>query len=215
MNDLNIFRNKVDLDQCQSNNIKQFEECDSLNRLFCALKYYTTLDVAENQNDQNIFMQFMKEIYHVFIDDYTHLVTCHDHGIESIHKYLTQNESLFDECDIKKCLFTSRHYEIDQTESNSKDLTSNFYKRNMDSLHFYLLHLFDTGLRINEMKQNKHDNEENNNYFDAKFKQINHLVKKQTKTASFDRLTNNTKFNMVITDNQGITNFCPSFESLQ
>ena len=207
---LNIFKNQAIVDQCIRDDIKPFEECHALNRLFCGLNYYQKLDTKKIKNNQQIFVAFIKDVYSAFIDDYTHLVCIHGHEIENIHKYLTQIQSLFGTCDIKECSFTSRHYQPSEShKSPITDFTMNFYEKNMDSLHFYLLHLFQVGLRIfkiaeEEIKQQTDDESDNDKYFDATFNRINEMIKVQRDTTSFDRLKNNNKFNLVVAEEKGV-----------
>ncbi len=53
-------------------------------------------------------------------------------------------------CDIGLCKYTTRHYRNNTPSTTQKDSDSitNFYTQTLDSLHFYLNHCFDTGLRV-------------------------------------------------------------------
>ncbi len=61
-------------------------------------------------------------------------------------------------CQIRRCSFSSRHHETRtdiENAPNNEDL--NFYMETMHSLHFYLYHLFDVGLRIKSSSDKKEE----------------------------------------------------------
>eukprot|EP01084_Bolivina_argentea_P133075 234836_1 len=82
--------------ECNKNNYKQ---CQSVNRLFAALKHYSMLNIMESENDRDIFMNFMNDIYCQLIDDYIHLSTHHSRELEIMYVELTA-ESMFGICEI-------------------------------------------------------------------------------------------------------------------
>ena len=65
-----------------------------------------------------------------------------------------------------QCSFTSRHYDrstsINRSNSQQqrKDPVLAFYKQTLDSLHFYLFHIFDAGLRPSRSDMNDRVNME-------------------------------------------------------
>ncbi len=94
----------------------------------------------------------MNEIYHNLIDDYIHFNNHHSHEIQNINHEITNEASIFNACKISKCVFTSRHHnQISKTNENILTPTEHFYKTTMDSLHFYLFHCFDVGIRIKKV----------------------------------------------------------------
>ena len=176
-----------------------------------ALKYYSLLNVNTNNNDKSIFMDFIKSIYTNFLDDYNHLLYTHDEQLQIINQSLIKDSS-FGDCNISKCNFASRHHK--KRTNNNHDTNDNdnifdgqfeFYKTTMDSLHFYLLHLFHVGLRtmentanqeIQEEEEIKQEEEENKN-FDKEFSQIVKAVNDRRHISdSFDRFKSNDKFNI-------------------
>ena len=50
--------------------------CDYLNRLVNALKYYTLLNVSNDELTEGIFVEFIN-VYKQVLNDYTHLVNTH------------------------------------------------------------------------------------------------------------------------------------------
>eukprot|EP01084_Bolivina_argentea_P316410 548450_1 len=198
---------------CDRTKRYKYHGCIALNRLISGLSYYSRLDIINNDNDRNSFSVFMMEKYIRFIDDYTHLVHDHGHEIEHIYKAMIGNEK-FTPCNIKACSFTSRHYQIsnDKTNINRSDKLDSileFFKTEMDSLHFYLYHLFDIGFRtfknkaeyeseLSEEMVNQDDfkNNENKN-FDAELVKIIRIINNRKHlSAKFDRIKNSNKFNM-------------------
>ena len=190
MNDTNLKIFKRDYYQCSSPT-----DCHAIKRLCTALTYYSKLDI-QKENDQNILINFMQQIYDQYLNDYIHLVNIHCHQIEEIHKSLTNNV-----CDIKKCVFTSRHNKSKSNQIN--DPTLNLYKITMDSLHFYLYHLFDVGFRIEaksddiaEETKESH-NHHSSEYFDVNLRRIHSLITQRKHVGiSLNRIDNNNKFNI-------------------
>eukprot|EP01084_Bolivina_argentea_P242283 406498_1 len=188
--DLNIFKDDtVGYDECGTSG------CVAFKRLISALLYYSKLNVILNTNHADIFIHFMTEIYHSFLDDYSHFVTRHQHQLEVIHRSLVENKR-FGHCDIMKCQFTVKHYGDNKVKI--KDPIFAFYRKTMDSLHFYLFHLYDCGLRIatSDIKTEENANES----YDQKFSRICGIISQRKKIfSSFDRITKNTKFTMEVT----------------
>ena len=116
---------------------------------------------------------------------------------------------------IESCTFTARHHQTnhhhqqqqqDETpggeEKIAEDTKLNFYKQALDTLHFYIFHIFECGLRSTKQGlQNKYNlefkNEDNDEYFDREFALLRQsLSKTNTNTKSFERFKreNNSKF---------------------
>eukprot|EP01084_Bolivina_argentea_P278820 476507_1 len=82
-------------------------------------------------------------------------------------------------CDILKCLFVTRHHNDKQAEID--DDVVHFYAQSMDSLHFYLLHLYQCGLRTEKPNEDgsndiKNDDIDNVKNFDKEFSRISRLI---------------------------------------
>ena len=211
-----IFKTEYD-DFCHSkkseNTDNPMEGCICLKRLFIALKYYSLLNIIDNEIDGEVFINFVKEVYNNnLINDYIHLITDHQHQIEAIYKTLPQK------CDIKQCQFTSRHHKTSSSDNNSKlsDPLLNFYKETMDSLHFYCYHLFDVGLRILSHEENKQSEDDNNDDdeiknedYDFQFARINKNINNRIHLSqSFNRFKGKDKFTITTATKPGIFTFC-------
>ena len=56
----------------------------------------------------------------------------------------------FDKDNINNCTYTSRHYGVNHRQKQTETQHTpniHFYKQTIDSLHFYIFHIFDSGLR--------------------------------------------------------------------
>ena len=156
-NDLKVFDDELSK-RCSD---KDYAHCIAINRLLVALRYYQTVNASAN------FTAFMMEKYkqRVF-DDFIHLSREHQHQIEDIHQYFIQQKG-GKECQVKSCDFASRHHRVDkndainQTESESE--TTMLYQEIMDSLHVYIYHLHQYGLRTVEKEKNNEQKEEKQN----------------------------------------------------
>ena len=166
--------NEHDQYQCHEGTTNPLQDCPSIQRLISLLEMYEDLDVINNNEDQNMFVRQMNDTRECkyFLDDYIHLISDHSHQLETICVSL-------DPCnDIARCVSTSRNYQTDNmeemklyTEEDDDDEVLNFYINTMDSLHFYLYHLFDVGLRMQSDK--KHPNQSLDKEFSRMYEEVN------------------------------------------
>ena len=89
------------------------------------------------------------------------------------------------------------------------DALLNFYKTVIDSLHFYLFHLYDSGLRVlrkkTDEKEDEEDIEDGNNCFDKEFARIQSEINiRKEESGAFSRFENVTKFGIGMKSKQGI-----------
>eukprot|EP01084_Bolivina_argentea_P203075 346879_1 len=56
--------------QYQSNHNANYAKCDAITRLLVSLEYYSALNIIENDNDAEIFREFMDDTYYELINDY-------------------------------------------------------------------------------------------------------------------------------------------------
>eukprot|EP01083_Nonionella_stella_P235457 827935_1 len=199
--DLRIFgqqgRQKCDQD-CDD----PIEGCIVVKRLVVALAYYSRLDVQNSKEGQQIFIAFIKECYPHILEDYAHLVNKHT-NLETINNAL-RTKKVFDVCEVTKCACSTRHQSRETTKQSERPMDGivQFYSQLMDSLHFYLLHLFDCGLRTPNVTANDDDddddtNEDHDQYFDKQFARVSRIVNERDHIrSSFGRFKTNTKFNM-------------------
>eukprot|EP00483_Globobulimina_turgida_P013013 UN13037 len=106
--DLKIFTS-ITHNECNTKNKNKnknpMKSCVALRRIDSALRYYDKLDILNNKQDEELFEDFMNEIYGEVINDIIHLNNHHCHELEEIHQELN-------ECKINECQYTSRHHEI-------------------------------------------------------------------------------------------------------
>ena len=192
--DFNIFLNNEIKDKC--NDIK---ECNAVQRVIAGLIYYESLNATknENSNGQSIFSRLLSEIYSHYLEDITHVMTAHNNNsdLEGINRLLLE-QSPFDICDINKCLLSDRHCQI--KDGNNGDINANiqsqsdnihplsvFHEQTWDNIHFYLVHLFDIGLReretVTESKEEKESSNDEWNCFEKRFKQQRMMIEGKRK----------------------------------
>ena len=208
--DLSAFHNGSEPDK----NCKDFEKCISVKRLISALSYYSSLNVSKNKDDQNIFINFIKEIYSVqILDDYQHLHKLHDDHLQDIVKWIKSNSTKFEMCDLSDCHFSDRKYRVNRNDFDGMDVSDHdlcFYVEIMDNIHFHLFHLYDTNLRMirNETvnvitKDNYDEKDVENPYFDKRL--ANHLKilsNGRESSARFARINDNQSKFTIKADNQ-------------
>eukprot|EP01084_Bolivina_argentea_P010880 20301_1 len=215
---LNILKkhNTMDLDKhiqtSDAVNLSVLESAHStpIQRLSSALKYYSFLDIIHNENDRNLFNNLIQR-YNKLIDDFTILIKYNKQKLYDIQQTLIKNGD-FIICDVKKCDFTARHANQSETEQTNSPLDPilEFYKTTMDSLHFYLFHIFDCGLRTiiaDHIDEDDEIKQEKGEYFDAAFARVTKMISDRNhNTASFSRFRINNKFNMVVDTNNRASN---------
>ena len=186
--------------------------CNPLKRLSAILNIYHKLDIVKNQLHQNMFMQLMTTMYTSFLDDFNHLLIKHKDHLQNIHESMTAADQ-HGICDIERCKFTMRRFGDDGADKSQKMDTKNeidgkfrFYKNTVDSLHFYIFHLYDLGMRI---KDNEYNDEQDENDDDMKevdksikyelyFKRVRRMISDRSQIGlEFDRFqSNHNKFNI-------------------
>eukprot|EP01084_Bolivina_argentea_P087241 157586_1 len=158
---MEVFDTKNKLSKCNKS-APFITNCDHLNRLVESLKFYTSLDIENNELDSDKLVDFIENIYNdkennkqIFLNDYIHLVIDHGKDLEYIYDEVIKRND-FPKCLLKNCKLTCRHHkgrEINNKindNSNDDDEINNdienrslcgFYMDTMDSLHYYILHL--------------------------------------------------------------------------
>ena len=83
---LSIFEN---IDQYPSTVCQDYKSCIAIKRLSSALSYYSTLNIQNNQHDQELFTKFVQEIYRhtLLIQDLYHFQKQHDNKLHEMRKY--------------------------------------------------------------------------------------------------------------------------------
>ncbi len=215
--DMEIFKTITTNCFAESKEEAMIENCDHLNRLVHALKYYTLLNVSHSQLSRDIFTEFMN-VYKNALNDYTHFICQHSHDLEAIHTQL-MNDTHFGECLLDKCVLFDRHFSEDRnriiTRSNTQDSSAmlHFYSDLFDNTHHFLFHLFHIGLRTkqSEMKmestdENESKSDEKDEYecIDREFAQRRKVIenKRSTHGLRINRYSDesNTKFNINVSE---------------
>lgn len=140
-------------------------QCSAVDRMINALKYYSKIEVVQNESDRREFVEFLQETYIHFLIDYVHITTMHidpDH-VDRIQATKTKEFVLINKCDRFNCLClyvpaTERKHQFVHSQYlhcppvNGEHVL--FYRDLMDAMHCYLVHSFDIGIRIrlNERK---------------------------------------------------------------
>eukprot|EP01084_Bolivina_argentea_P217609 369437_1 len=129
---------------------KILDNCTALTRLVIGLQYYSSLQIESNKKHRDMFAKYMNDKYYEFLDDFAHLMKEHHHQLQKINNFLIKsNKYSFNACNLEGCDFTARHYSTRdfsknvEEEKKENDPKSNFYAVTMDSLHYWLFHLFD------------------------------------------------------------------------
>ena len=208
--DLNVFKDQTTA-SCDNGD---FKHCISISRLCLTIRYYQSLKIfkKEPRQESDIFTAFMVHIYqHQVLDDYHHLIKNHADDIQDIYKYFI-NEKGVKKCNGINCEFATRHHRIlqqQQQQSQQKRALSAktmFYREIIDSLHVYLFHLYQYGLRSDVTKPQKQQNvdaeDEKDQYFDSQFMKMKKYINNtQSMTKSFSRYNPNS-YRFTMTDNQ-------------
>ena len=193
-----------------------YQSCNYINRVIDALRFYQSLDMKNTESNARL-MQYCNEEYPSMLNDYIHLITKHNEHLEAIHESVTSYEDLQD-CDVSDCKFIERHHRNrnsdksdDINTTNPDDKTIEYYKDLFGTIHCYLFHSFDVGLRLKSSELNMETDETNNNevessYYDQAFSSIQQAMIKRTPTfnklSDFERLNNNHKFEIGIDINE-------------
>ena len=188
--DLNIFKSKQDA--LPSDECSDISQCVAIKRLMIALRYYSLLNIEENEQNMDILMEFVNEVYGIqLLDDNNHLILAHKDKLYEIKQEFIGKDNV---CSMKKCKFTQRHYVWNFVNLN-------FYCQVFDSLHFYLFHCLDGGFRVPLVDENKEEKDEEDKvmFVDAEFARIAEVIRKtDLLTEPFERIStgDNGKFNL-------------------
>ena len=184
-----------------------------LKRMNEAIKYHLFLDAANNPQDADKLVEFCTNT--TLIDDSYKVVTEYNTStqLQSIPK-----EYILD-CDINNCKSFQRHNRDRKQHQITEDPNSLFWIDLLDSMHCYLTHAFDNGLRVKQQDiQSVHvyDDEktDNNNtctnslpFLDYRFQLISNVInlrrKSMERICALPRYDNN-KFDLNVNDQSGI-----------
>ena len=149
--DLSIFGRNGD----HCNNL----DCEALKRIMISMKYASMLEDSSIRED--ILLEFFQNEYTNLLDDYHHLIKVHGHEAHKLKEILMSNHGI--SCDgISHCNASSRHHrnpDISDLYDNNNDPSFMIFSETLDSLHFYIFHLYDVGLRVSHDMDHKQDDE--------------------------------------------------------
>ena len=189
---------------------KDFKTCMAIHRLLFSLRYYTSLGMQTNQDSQEIFISFAKEVYNLplLIQDFYHFQKKHDEQLHEIMKYVIDT-GLNTHCNINICDHALRHHRVENNrpvnENVKIDPHLKIYGETLDSFHVYLLHLYHVGLRcIHKSFDDEHgtgaDNMQDDSYDMELARLRNMMLTTRDSSNRFDRMSPGNKFNIEIND---------------
>ena len=209
--DLSVFVDSANR-QCDPKAI-DFKDCLKFARLFSCLQYYSLLNVKHDPDHQNWFEHFTQSVYKIndLLDDYHHFMKDHSNYLKEIIEYLTKRKSVKQCHDIKQCQYSYRHHRADfgdEKDNDKLDAALNLYCSTLDSLHFYVFHLYHIGMRVNttDITQHNDETEIDDWFFDVEFGKIKESISSRRHISiSFERFNessgSNSKFNINIGNN--------------
>ena len=162
--------------------VSPISECISIERLLTALSYYDKLNIINNENDKILFCNFMDTLYQTIVyDDFNYLIKYYQNDIKEIRN-LAISKYKINDYKLSECDYSNRHFRVNELETdqhqtdhnktsddqtdddNNDDLKYfNLYKETMDTLYFYIFHLFQSGLRVQDMDKKADIFDVNNN----------------------------------------------------
>ena len=201
--DLEIFKHEDKDDVICEESGRDHTQCTATKRLFAALKYYQHMN-----SNQSLFTEFMNDVYSTqCLDDFNHLVLHHGNDLEAMTQSV-RDDTEFERCnDLMRCAYTQRHHRaIRRKRRGSAELNDCFYAQTMDSLHFWLFHQFDVGLRVQtegaaDDDADQHDDQETRSreHYDAKLSRFGREIAARTaNSSSFERYGGGNKFEMKV-----------------
>ncbi|MCP4499526.1 MAG: hypothetical protein GY822_06120, partial [Deltaproteobacteria bacterium] len=143
-------------------------QCDALERLGAALSVYSSIqsvaardgvscghgvdDEMEPEDEEPTLSDFVATPQRLqFLEDLNHFMASH-HDLDSVEKIKSEMVERFGlrQCSATRCPLTIRHFtkrnEV-RTASKREDVRCLFYRQKLDSLHFQIFHLLESGYR--------------------------------------------------------------------
>eukprot|EP01083_Nonionella_stella_P296226 1006423_1 len=183
------------------------------------MKHCHSLNLQANDTNHSKFGAFCETYTHA-LDDYNHFMTIHSHQIEEINRQM-ENDEQFGTCAMKQCTSFKRYYARNRSEK-SDDKKKNqltdpkllFYAELFDTLHHFLFHLFDCGMRtqtdVDEIKMHCDDDaDEYGGYIDQMIAKKQEIIRsKKSKMVQDDERVNDdnkSKFNISVDEKEDET----------
>ena len=177
---------------------------EAVKRLIESLNFFADLKLKAIQDPTAIFTEFCDRHYgeHEMLRDYVHFMDHHS-SPEAVREIAAR---LKVQCDgVGQCGGTLRHFRDrgGGGQEVEEKVNTNFYVDTMDSLHFYLFHLEEMGLRVpaevvESALKEEHEEQDEQSLVDAVSKRMALEIAARRKLLSVDRLdgATNTKFNI-------------------
>merc|ERR1712241_401293 len=124
--------------------------------------YYSKVDVVSpnSLDDKEQFVEFVEETYVSLLKDYVQIMQRHrdapdsDKDIELIQSRKAKQFRLFCACSSRNCWALFRQHKGAKMETVKMEKLS-LFRHLMDSIHCYLVHSFDIGLRLRVYEQSE------------------------------------------------------------
>eukprot|EP01084_Bolivina_argentea_P122799 217611_1 len=149
--------NPENKERIDSVNCISIDHCLCIQRMIAALHYY---EKWNGDNYKHDLVEYCEQTYEQFmVDDYNHILIHHECDIELLHNYIKTNFESLLSCDINTCKMYQRYNRDREKYSKWNDINDQnimFYRDLLDQMHYYLLHIFETGLRITKDDIQKH-----------------------------------------------------------
>eukprot|EP01084_Bolivina_argentea_P093074 167414_1 len=173
------------------------KRCQPVERIINILKYYSLLDINNNEHDKQQLTKFCLESHKSLLDDYIHVITKHNNAkdLKTIFNILSDHENYI-ACNLVNCSSCFRHWSNEENNNEEQQSSKEFifYRDIMDQIHCYVFHLYDVGLRIeinDEIKIDYDISDTDNKYFDSVFAHICDVIKqKKNMLKSLSKLDN-------------------------
>ena len=173
--------------------------CECLVRIIHAWKHYQSL--RKHMDDEAtqciaLGMYFDEDYKHEqFLNDYNHIISTHSNHLEDIYQQL-------DKCVLSECSMTRRDI-LNISANESKDNNENdetndtnpklsFLMDLLNTIHYWLYHQFDIGMRVNGNVLNNECNDpfdeykHRDGYFDKKLARIRQCIKQRRISSNFN-----------------------------
>lgn len=156
VNDILIEYGDTNEDECRAN--EEDGLYSHIDRMIYTLRYYSKVDVVNKRADKEQFLEFVDETYVSLLKDYVRIMERHrdadgsEKDIELIQKRKAKQFRLLCACSSENCFMLFRHHKGAKMEAPKMEKLS-LFRHLMDSIHCYLVHSFDIGLRLRIYEQ--------------------------------------------------------------
>ena len=218
--DLSVFNDTICVQSQECELHADLETCASLNRLFTCLQYFSSLNVRKERKHKNNLEIFSQKVYKMenLLNDYHHFIKNHSHNLDQIQQHLSQSIPTQICDDMENCQYSNRHHRVILNDNNNNnninndvlDPNTSLYIDTLDSLHFYIFHVTQIGLRAIKSNDTEYKTDQvssDNSYYDTSFARMRDQISSRNhSTKLFDRFPAenkiNSKFNININNNE-------------